>query len=140
MAGPSISEILKLRGKYSNLLTKKTENIQKIINDSGKSKLHIKMTTRYPSCKQIIISMSKEDTNKFIASFSSYIANINRALKNIKSDAMTDYVQQESIGVIIVTNKVALSFNLQVIKNFIKNVEIINFKDIESSWLNQNSI
>jgi len=140
VAGPSISEILKLRGKYSNLLTKKTENIQKIINDSGKSKLHIKMTTRYPSCKQIIIPMSKEDTNKFIASFSSYIANINRALKNIKSDAMTDYVQQESIGVIIVTNKVALSFNLQVIKNFIKNVEIINFKDIESSWLNQNPI
>jgi len=71
--GPSISEILKLRENYPNLLTKKIENIQKIINDFGKSKSYIKMTTRDSSHKQIIILMNKEKTNKFMASFSSYI-------------------------------------------------------------------
>ena len=71
--GPSVSEILKLRENYPNLLTKKIENIQKIINNSGKSKPYIKMTTRGPSHKQIIVLMNKENTNKFMASFSSYM-------------------------------------------------------------------
>jgi len=75
------------------------------------------MITRGPSHKQIIVPMGKENTNKFMASSSSHIANINRAFKNIKLDIMADYVWQEPISVTIVTNKVALPYNLQVIKN-----------------------
>jgi len=92
VAGSNVLEIIKLKKNYPNLLTKKIKSIQKIINDSCKSKPHIKMTTRDISCKQIIVSMNKENTNKFMASSSDYIANINRALKNIKSDIMADYV------------------------------------------------
>jgi len=36
--GPSVSDILKLKKNYPNLSAKKIENIQRIINDSGKSK------------------------------------------------------------------------------------------------------
>jgi len=41
VASLSISDILKLKENYSNLLAKKIENIQKIIDDSDKSKLQI---------------------------------------------------------------------------------------------------
>jgi len=54
---------------------------------------------------------------KFIASSSNYIININKVLRNIKSDIIADYVHLEQKGITIVTNKVALSLDLQVIKN-----------------------
>ena len=47
-----------------------------------------------------------------MASSSNYIANINKVFKNIKLDIIADYVQQEPIGVVIVTNKVALPSDL----------------------------
>ena len=50
-----------------------------------------------------------------------HIANLNISLKNIKSDIIADYIQSELIGITIVTNKVALSLNLQVIENYVEN-------------------
>ena len=47
-----------------------------------------------------------------MASSSIYIANINRALKNIKLNIMADYVQPELIDVTIVTNKVVSPLDL----------------------------
>jgi len=38
VAGLSVSDILKLKDNYPNLPAKKIENIQKIIDDSGKTK------------------------------------------------------------------------------------------------------
>jgi len=79
-AGLSVSEILKLKDNFSNLPAKKIKNIQKIINDSGKTKSYIK------------IFIGKENSNKFMGSASIHIANINRALKNIKSSILVDYI------------------------------------------------
>ena len=70
VAGPSVSEILKLKENYPNLQIKKIENIQKIINNSGKSKPHIKMTTKDSSYKQIIISIGKENVDNIMISTS----------------------------------------------------------------------
>jgi len=81
--------------------------------------------------------MGKNNTNKFMAFASNHIPNINRALKNIKSDVLADYVQQESTSITIVANKVALPSNLQTIENIIKNVENINSEDIKSPRLLQ---
>ena len=81
--------------------------------------------------------MDKENTNKFIASASNHIANINRVLKTIKLDVMADYVWQKPIDVTIVTNKVVLPSNIQIIENFIKNVENINSENIKSPKLSQ---
>ena len=66
-----------------------------------------------------------------------HIADLNRSLKNIKSDVIVDYIQLELIGITIVTNKVALSLNLQVIENYVKNVENVNLEYIEASRLPQ---
>jgi len=46
VAGLSVSDILKLKDNFSNLAAKKIENIQKIINDSSKTKFCIKMTNK----------------------------------------------------------------------------------------------
>ena len=95
------------------------------------------MITKGSSYKQIIVSIGKDNANKFMASASNHITNINRALKNIKSDVLADYVQQESTGITIVTNKVALPSDLQTIENIVKNVKNINSEDIKSPRLLQ---
>ena len=95
------------------------------------------MTIKGPSQKQIIVPINKDNANKFMASASNHIANINKALKNIKLDVLADYVQQESTGVTIIIYKVASPSNLQTIENVVKNMENINSKDIESPKLLQ---
>ena len=135
VAGSNVSNILKLKENYPNLLTKKIENIQKIINDLGKLKPCIKMTTKGPPQKYIIVSMGKDNISKFMASFSSYIANINKAFR--KLDIMADYVWPELIGVTIITNKVASLSNIQVIENFVRNIKNVNSEAIEISRLSQ---
>jgi len=95
------------------------------------------MTIKDPSHKHIIILIDKENIDKFMISASNYVANINKALKSIKSDIIVDYIQRELIDVTIVTNKIASPSNIQVIENFIKNVENINSKNIELSRLPQ---
>ena len=74
------------------------------------------MTTKGPSRKQIIIPMNNKNKLQFIKNSSSYIANINRTLKNIKSKIVTDFNRVENSGIIITTNKVATLLDLQTIK------------------------
>ena len=59
---PKVSNILKLKKNYLNLLAKKIKNIHKIINDIDKTKPWIKMTTKGLFYKQIIIPMSKANS------------------------------------------------------------------------------
>ena len=93
------------------------------------------MTTKNPLQKQIIVPIDKNNINKFIAFSNIYVTNLIRALKNIKSDIMADYVWLELLDVTIVTNKVVLSLDLQVIENYVKSIENINLEDIEAPRL-----
>ena len=72
-----------------------------------------------------------------MASSSSYVVNLNKAFKNIKSEVIVNYVCSEPIGITIVTNKIVLSLDLQVIENYVKNVENINSEDIKTLRLPQ---
>jgi len=56
--------------------------------------------------------MSNDNTNKFFKDFSSHITNINRVLKNIKSEVIADFIHVENKSVVITTNKVASPFDL----------------------------
>ena len=49
VANPKVSDILKLKEDYLSLPAKKIKNIHRIINNTDKTKLHIKMTTKRPS-------------------------------------------------------------------------------------------
>ena len=66
------------------------------------------MTIKGPSRKYIIISMSSKNIMKFIMNSSLYVANINRLLRNAKSKVPADFIQSDSLGIMVVTNKVAL--------------------------------
>ena len=92
VANPKVTNILKLKEDFPNLLAKKIENIHKIINSIDKPKPHIKMTTKDLLWKQIIVSMGKNNINKFMASSSIHVANLNRSLKNIKLDIIANYI------------------------------------------------
>ena len=50
------------------------------------------MITKDFSRKQVIILMSNNNKAKFIESFSVYITNLNRALKNIKLEIIADFI------------------------------------------------
>ena len=89
------------------------------------------MTTKSPSRKQVIVLMNSNNIKKFIEESSSHISNLNRVLKDIKSEVMLDFVQSGLVGITIVTNKVVSALDLQSIKNYIKNINHIDSKGVE---------
>jgi len=66
-----------------------------------------------------------------------HITNINRVLKNIKSEIMTNFIYSDHQHLIIISNNVASQFNLNTIENYIKNIDVINSEDFMSSCLPQ---
>ena len=88
---------IKLKENFPNLSAKKIKNIHNTINSSGKVKFRINITTKGPSRRQIIrsqiiIPMSNDNKLKFMISSNLHITNLNRALKNIKSNIIADFV------------------------------------------------
>jgi len=126
---------LKLKEIFPNLSSKKIEDIYKTINDSKKIKPKINMITKNLFRKQIIISMSSANISKLISISGKHITNINRALKNIKSEILANFVPTDHRGLIITTNKVASQSDLNTIKKYIKNVDTIKLEDIISFYL-----
>ena len=68
---------------------------------------------------------------KFISNFSDHIININRLLKNIKSEYKADYIRADKSGIIIVPDKVASSLDLQTMEKYVKNSNQIDIDKIE---------
>ena len=95
------------------------------------------MTTKCPSRKQIIVPMNNDNKKNFIEKSSSHITNMNSALKNIKSEVMVDFVWVNPKDIIIVTNKVASTLDLQTIENYMKNANYINTEGVDISQLPQ---
>jgi len=88
-----VMNTLKIKETFPNLSNNKIDSIQKVINGSNdKAKLRLNMTTKGPSCKQVIIPMSYNLGKRFIKDSSSHIININWALKSIKSNICADFI------------------------------------------------
>jgi len=96
------------------------------------------MTTKSPSRKQDIISISNENKSKFIETSSTHITNLNRALKNIKSEVMADFIYSDQAGIIIATNKAVSPLNLQTIEKAQTISRLIKSKSL--GYPNQNCI
>ena len=79
------------------------------------------MTTKSPSQKQVIISMSNNITKEFIKDSSLHVVNINHALKAIKSSTIANLICVKNKGIVIMTNNILLGSNLQEIEKYIKN-------------------
>jgi len=113
---------LKIKKAFPNLPNKKIDTIQKVVNGSNnKPKPRLNMTTKGPSHKQVIVPMNNKLGKRFIKDSVSYITNINRTLKSIKSSVCTNFIYTDNKGVIISTNNVASNSDLQEIKKYIKN-------------------
>jgi len=69
-----------------------------------------------------------------------HVTNINRALKNIKSDVMADFICIENRRAIITTNKVIGALNLQTIKKYVKNTNDIKVNQVETPRLPQSKL
>ena len=130
-----MESILKIKELFLTLKAKSIDNIQRMIKGDGKPKLCINMTTKGLLRKQDIIPMNEENKQNLIEKSSTYVTNINKALKNIKSEVMVNFVWVETSGIIIVTNKVTLSLDLQIIENYIKNANYIDTNGVKVSRL-----
>jgi len=122
-----ISKIIKIKEPSSN----KVLEVHKVINKSdikGKPKFNI--TTKSSSHKQIIILMSINNAEKIIIQASKHVKNINRLLKSIKSEIVADYIWSDNKSIIVTTNKVVASSDLNIVEKYIKNLNNIDSSNV----------
>ena len=110
----STSEILKIKESFPALNTKQIDRVNNIIKGNPNPKPRIQMTTKGLSRKQVIVPMSNDNTISFTKNSGLHVANINKLLRNAKSDIVVDFIRSNQIGLIIVTNKVANQSDLQI--------------------------
>ena len=67
---------------------------------------------------------------KFIKENSYYVSSINKALRNVKSNVSVDFIHSDSLSITVVICKVTFLSDLQVIKNYIKNVNCIDITEV----------
>ena len=89
------------------------------------------------SRKHIIIPMSSENNMKFMKNSSIYVINMNKSLRNTKSEVLMDFIRSDPLWIMVVTNKISLQSDLQIIKQYVKNADNINALQVEVSWLPQ---
>ena len=95
----------------------------------------INMTTRGQSRREVIISMTKTNAELIVNSAHIHISNINKYLKNSKSNIFADFICFNVNRIIITTNKPASDLDLSTIKKYLKSVQNVNPDSIESSRL-----
>ena len=132
--------MLKIKEAFSNFKVDKIDNIPKIINNVSKLKPKINMITKGLLRKQVIILMSNNNKLKFIENSSNYVTNINKLLQSIKSDVRVNFIYVDNIGVVIVTNKIILLLDLQIINKYIKKVKYVISKGVEMLCLSQSKL
>ena len=126
----NIKDIIKIKDNFPNLLAKKIEEVYKVLNKPKKDKLRLNMTTKGLSRRQVLVSMSLNNSEKLIMLFSKHMANINKALKDIKSDVVGNFICANNRGLTITTNKVASTLDLNTIEKYIKNIK--NIKNVNA--------
>ena len=65
--------------------------------------------------------MSGDNKKNFIDKSNAHVSNMNKILKNIKSDILVDFICTDVARIIVITNKVAFSLDLQNIKQLSSN-------------------
>jgi len=128
---PRVKDVLCIKNAFPELSADDVGRIIKVTNgNEGQKKPRFNMTTKGPSRKQIIIPMAKLNAELIINSASSNIVNINKCLKNSKSDIVADFIHLTNDVVIITTNKPANTSDSSIIEKYIKNINNINADNI----------
>ena len=127
-------DVLKIKDIFPSLNAQKVDQVNNIINGLAKPKPRIKITTKGPPRKQVIIPMSGENISSFMKSSFLHVANLNKLLHNAKSDILTDYIRSNPIGIIIVTNKVSQQSDMAIINNYVKSLDNINSLQVDKPY------
>ena len=81
--------------------------------------------------------MNSNNNSIFMKNSSLHVANINKHLKNTKSEVLINYIQSDPLDITIVTNKISQQSDLQIIDQYVKNSNNINTLQVEESHLPQ---
>ena len=84
--------------------------------------------------------MSTNNLEKIMKLSNKHVANINRVLKNIKSDIMAAFIHADNRGLTITTNKVAFTLDLNTIKKYIKNMDVVDLDNVRVLSLPQSKL
>ena len=95
------------------------------------------MITKKSLRKQVIISINSNNAERIMVKSNIYIFNINKLLKEVKSNVLADFMYSDNQGIIIITNKVAAFLDLNIIEKYIKEMNNINASNIISPRLPQ---
>jgi len=131
----SMADVIKIKEIFLSVGAKKIDQINNIVKEPSKPKPRIQITTKGPSRKQIIIYMVKDNIDRFMKNSSIHVANLNRNLRNAKSEVLVDFICSDPLGIMVVTNKVLLNSDLLTIENYIKNLENIDSTQVKTSQL-----
>ena len=129
------SKILKIKETFPSLNAQKIDQVNNIINGQTKAKPHIKMTTKGLLRKYVIFPMSSDNVSSFMKNSSLHVANINRSLRNTKTDVLVDYICSDNTGISVIVNKVAQQSDMSIIDNYIKNSYDVNSLQVENAHL-----
>ena len=133
----STLDVVKIKETFPSIGAKKIDQINEIVKGPSKPKPHIQITTKEPSRKQVIIPMGNENNVKFMKNSLIYVTNINRNLRNVKSEVLVNFIHSNPLEVTIITNKVLLPSDLLIIEKYVKNSENINSSQVDSPCLPQ---
>ena len=134
---PSISDVLKIKESFPTLNASQINRVNNIVKENPKPKPCIQMTMKGLSRKQIIVSMSRDNSAAFLKNLSAHVSNLNRLLGNAKTEVMVDFIRSDPIRLVIATNKVAVQSDLQIIDQYVKKSDDINELQVEKPHLPQ---
>jgi len=77
------------------------------------------------------------NASKVLSKLSDHVANINRLLRNIKSNTAADFIRLDSRGIIVTMNNVAAQSDLDIIEKYIKGIDTIQADNVLSPRLPQ---
>ena len=133
----STLDVIKIKEMFPSIGAKKIDQINEIVKGNLKPKHQINMMTKGPSCKQIIIPMSNDNIVKFMKNSATHVINLNRNLRNTKSEVSVDFICSDPVGITVVTDKVSQLSDLITIEKYIKNSESINSTQVDTPHLSQ---
>jgi len=84
--------------------------------------------------------MGMNNSERVIAQANNYITNINKLLKDMKSKISVNYIQFDNKGIVITTNKVVASSNLNIVEKYMKELNDINSNNVMSLRLLQSKL
>jgi len=121
---------------FPSLLANEVGKMLKAKNSSGGlKKPKINMMTKEQSRREVIIPMTKTNAELIVNSAHIHTSNVNKCLKNSKSDTFADFIQLNINGIIITTNKPTSNLNLSTIEKYLKFIQNVNLDSIESPRL-----